>query len=83
MTFERHTDRAPRLLPHREQGEVLLAIQEAAPELPSEAGIGLFAVPAGKVQSGGFGLSRFHRLSRLPASGNAASPDSSDPQDAA
>jgi phosphoglycolate phosphatase-like HAD superfamily hydrolase len=34
LTFERHTDRAPRLLPHREQGEALLAIQEAAPEPP-------------------------------------------------
>ncbi|MFF1894015.1 hypothetical protein [Streptomyces sp. NPDC058206] len=83
MTFEGHTDRAPRLLPHREQGEALLAIQEAAPELPSEAGIDLFAVPAGEVQGGGFDLSRFHRLSRLPDSRNAASPFSSDPQDAA
>ncbi|MER5689391.1 hypothetical protein [Streptomyces sp. NPDC002205] len=83
MTFEGHTDRAPRLLPHREQGEALLAIQEAAPEPPSEAGIDLFAVPAGEVQGGSFALSRFHRLSRLPVSRNAASPDSSDPQDAA
>ncbi|MCF2434343.1 hypothetical protein LV779_02940 [Streptomyces thinghirensis] len=30
MTFEGHIDRAPRLLPHREQGEALLAIREAA-----------------------------------------------------
>ncbi|WP_241563049.1 hypothetical protein [Streptomyces sp. E1N211] len=50
MTFEGHTDRAPRLLPHREQGEALLAIQEAAPKSPSEAGLDLFAVPAGEVQ---------------------------------
>ncbi|MFE5923657.1 hypothetical protein [Streptomyces sp. NPDC056468] len=84
MTFEGHTDRAPRLLPHPEQGEALLAIQEAAPELPSEAGIDLFAVPAGEVQGGGLDLSRFRRLSRLPASGNgAASASTDDPQDAA
>ncbi|MFJ3656599.1 hypothetical protein ACIPPR_25255 [Streptomyces nigra] len=84
MTFEGHTDRAPRLLPHREQGEALLAIQEAAPELPSEGGIDLFAVPAGEVQGGGFDLSRFHRLSRLPTSGNGAAATSTDePQDAA
>ncbi|MEV0494049.1 hypothetical protein [Streptomyces atratus] len=84
MTFEGHTDRGPRVLPHREQGEALLAIQEAAPEPPSEAGIDLFAVPAGEVRGGGFDLSRFHRLSRLPAPGNAASPGSAgDPQDAA
>lgn len=84
MTFEGHADRAPRLLPHREQGEALLAIQEAAPELPSEAGIDLFAVPAGEVQGGGFDLSRFHRLSHLPTSGNGAASASTDvPQDAA
>ncbi|MGW0914568.1 hypothetical protein ACWD1Z_22855 [Streptomyces sp. NPDC002784] len=84
MTFEGHTDRAPRLLPHREQGEALLAIQEAAPEPPSEAGLDLFAVPAGEVQGGGFNLSRFHRLSRLPTSGSgAASASTDDPQDTA
>jgi hypothetical protein len=84
MTFEGHTDRAPRVLPHREQGEALLAIQEAAPEPPSEAGIDLFAVPAGEVRGGGFDLSRFHRLSRLPDPGNTASPGSAgEPLDAA
>ncbi len=50
MTFEGHIDRAPRLLPHREQGEALLAIRDAAPSAPSEEGIDLFAVPAGEVQ---------------------------------
>ncbi|MEU2911847.1 hypothetical protein ACFYM3_13950 [Streptomyces massasporeus] len=84
MTFEGHTDLALRLLPHREHGEALLAIQEAAPEPPSEAGLDLFVVPAGEVQGGGFNLSRFHRLSRLPTSGNgAASASTDDPQDAA
>ncbi|MBC9723958.1 MULTISPECIES: hypothetical protein [Streptomyces] len=84
MTFEGHADRAPQLLPHREQGEALLAIQEAAPEPPSEAGLDLFAVPVGEVQGGGFNLSRFHRLSRLPTSRNgAASASTDDPQDAA
>ncbi|MEW2634288.1 hypothetical protein AB0903_22265 [Streptomyces sp. NPDC048389] len=84
MTFEGHTDRAPRPLPHREQGEALFAIQEASPELPSEAGIDLFAVPAGEVRGSGFDLSRFHRLSRLPAAGNSAPPVSPDgPPDAA
>ena len=42
MTFEGHIDRAPRLLTHREQGEALLAIREAAPSAPSEEGIDLF-----------------------------------------
>ncbi|MEU1406823.1 hypothetical protein ABZ471_31515 [Streptomyces sp. NPDC005728] len=84
MTFEGHTDRAPRLLPHREQGEALLAIQEAAPQPPSEAGLDLFAVAAGEVQGGGFNLSRFHRLSRLPVSENGAdSPSTDGPPDAA
>ncbi|MFI7101897.1 hypothetical protein ACIBK8_21310 [Streptomyces sp. NPDC050161] len=84
MTFEGHIDRAPRPLPHREQGEALGAIQEASPELPSEAGIDLFAVPAGEVRGSGFNLSRFHRLSRLPAARNPAPPVSpDDPQDAA
>ncbi|MFE0798761.1 hypothetical protein [Streptomyces sp. NPDC058812] len=53
MTFEGHIDRAPRLLPYREQGEALLAIREAAPSAPSEEGIDLFAVPAGEVQGRG------------------------------
>lgn len=84
MTFEGHTDRAPRVLPRREQGEVLLAIQEAAPEPPSDAALDLFAVPAGEMRGGGFDLFRCHRLSRLPASGSPASPSSArDPQDAA
>ncbi|WP_329295967.1 hypothetical protein [Streptomyces pseudovenezuelae] len=84
MTFEGHTDLASRLLPHREHGEALLAIQEAAPEPPSDAGLDLFAVPAGEVQGGGLNLSRFHRFSRLPASRNrAASASTDDPQDAA
>lgn len=46
MTFEGHADRAPRHLPHREQGEALLAIREASPSAPSEEGLDLFAVPA-------------------------------------
>ncbi|EST26751.1 hypothetical protein [Streptomyces niveus] len=54
MTFKGHIDRAPRLLPHREQGEALLTIREAAPSAPSEEGIGLFAVPAGEVQGRDF-----------------------------
>ncbi|WP_371602296.1 hypothetical protein OG345_05240 [Streptomyces sp. NBC_01220] len=84
MTFEGHTDRAPRVLPRREQGEALLAIQEASPEPPSDAGLDLFAVPAGAVQGGGFDLFRFHRLPCLSASGRPASPSSAgDPQDAA
>ncbi|MEV0915726.1 hypothetical protein AB0I93_15855 [Streptomyces sp. NPDC049967] len=84
MPFEEHIDGPPGLLPHREQGEALLAINEATPELPSEAGIDLFAVPAGEVRGSGFDLSRFHRLSRLPAAGNPAPPVSPDnPQDAA
>lgn len=70
MTFEGHTDRAPRLLPHREQGEALLAVRETAPAAPSDEGIDLFAVPAGEVQGHGFDLSRFHRLSRLQAAPN-------------
>ncbi|MDJ0465781.1 hypothetical protein [Streptomyces sp. H27-C3] len=85
MTFEGHADRAPSPLPHREQGEALFAIKAASPELPSEAGIDLFAVPAGEVRGSGFDLSRFHRLSRMPAAGKTAppviSPDG--PQDAA
>ncbi|MEW1629289.1 hypothetical protein AB0387_18065 [Streptomyces sp. NPDC089173] len=83
MTFEGRTDRAPRLLPHREQGEALLAIREAAPSAPSEEGIDLFAVPAGEVQGRGVNLSRFHRLSRLPAAPNGSvSPSTDDPPDA-
>lgn len=78
MTFEGHTDRAPRLLPHREQGEALLAIREAAPSAPSEEDIDLFAVPAGEVQGRGFNLSRFHRLSRLPVEPNASISPSTD-----
>ncbi|MFG2676428.1 hypothetical protein [Streptomyces sp. NPDC048445] len=71
----------PRL---REQGEALFAIHEATPELPSEAGIDLFAVSAGEVRGSGFDLSRFRRLSRLPAAGNPAPPISPDDlQDAA
>lgn len=72
MIFEGHTDRAPRLMPPRAPGEALLAIQEAAPKPPSEAGLDLFAVPVGEVQRGGFNLSRFHRLSRLPVSEDGA-----------
>lgn len=84
MTFEGHTDRAPRVLPRREQGEALLAIQGASPEPPSDATLDLFAVPASEMRGGGFDLSRFHHLSRLPASGSPASPSSAgDPQDAA
>ncbi|MFE3861878.1 hypothetical protein ACFXPT_15745 [Streptomyces goshikiensis] len=85
MTFEGHADRAPSPLPHREQGEALFAIQEARLELPSEAGVDLFAVPAGEVRGSGFDLSRFHRLSRQPAPGNTAPPVDSpdDPQDSA
>lgn len=84
MSFEGHIDEPPGVLPQRDQGEALLAIQEAAPELPSEAGLDLFAVPPGEVRGSGFVLSRFHRLSRLPAPGRAATPLSSDgPQDAA
>ncbi|WP_328916340.1 MULTISPECIES: hypothetical protein [unclassified Streptomyces] len=84
MTFEGHTDRAPRLLPHREQGEALLAIREAAPTALSEESIDLFAVPAGEVQGHGFDLSRFHRLSRLPAAPNGSvSPSTDGPPDAA
>ncbi|MFC8086095.1 hypothetical protein ACFWQ6_04200 [Streptomyces coelicoflavus] len=84
MTFEGHTDRAPHLLPHREQGEALLAIREAAPAAPSDEGVDLFAVPAGEVQGRGFGLSRFHRLSRLPAAPNESfSPSTDGPPDAA
>ncbi|MCV2458278.1 hypothetical protein OEB94_03130 [Streptomyces sp. ICN988] len=84
MTFEGHTDRALRLLPHREQGEALLAIREAAPKAPSEVGIDLFAVPAGEVQGGGFDLSRLHRLSRLSASENGSAwPSTDGPLDAA
>ncbi|MGW8060850.1 hypothetical protein ACVV2G_00895 [Streptomyces ziwulingensis] len=78
MTFEGHIDRAPRLLPHREQGEAFLAIREAAPSAPSEEGIDLFAVPAGEVQGRGF------NLSRLPAAPNGAvSPSADGPPDAA
>ncbi|MEU3260677.1 hypothetical protein [Streptomyces albidoflavus] len=84
MPFEEHIDRAPRLLPHSEQGEALLAIREAAPTAPSEEGIDLFAVPAGEVQGRGFDLSRFHRLSRLPATPNGSvSPSADGPPDAA
>ncbi|MBB5940214.1 hypothetical protein [Streptomyces zagrosensis] len=84
MTSAGHTDRVPRLLTHREQGGALLAIQEAIPKAPSEVGLDLFAVPAGEVQGGGFDLSRFHRLSRLPASPNGAvSPSTDGPPDAA
>ncbi|WP_371773467.1 hypothetical protein [Streptomyces sp. NBC_01438] len=84
MPFEEHIDGPPGLLPPREQGEALLAIYEATPELPSEAGIDLFAVPAGEVRGSGFDLSRFHCLSRLPTAGNPAPPVSpDDPQDAA
>ncbi|WP_217171159.1 hypothetical protein [Streptomyces sp. AC512_CC834] len=84
MTFEGHTDRAPQLLPHRAQGEALLSIQEAVPRPPSEVGVDLFAVPAGEVQGSGFDLSRFQRLSRLPASENGSPSSSSDgPPDAA
>ncbi|MDF6045878.1 hypothetical protein LRD69_27840 [Streptomyces sp. JH14] len=84
MTFEGHTDRAPRLLPHREQGEALLAIRAATPKAPSEVGLDLFAVPAGEVQGGGFDLYRFHRLSRLPVAPNGAVSSSTDgPPDAA
>jgi hypothetical protein len=84
MTFEGHTGRAPQVLPHRQQGKALRAIQEGAPEPPGKAGLDLFAVPAGEVRGGGFGLSRFPRLCRLPPPGNPASPSSSgDPQDAA
>ncbi|CAL9441649.1 hypothetical protein SUDANB145_02259 [Streptomyces sp. enrichment culture] len=84
MTFEGHTDRAPRLLPHREQGEALLAIREAAPATPSDEGIDLFAVPAGEVQGRGFDLSRFHRLSRLSVAPNgSASPSTDGPPDTA
>lgn len=83
MTFEGHTDRAPRLL-DGEQGEALLAIQEAAPEPPGEAGLDLFAITANEVQGGGFNPSRFHHLSRLPPSGIGGPPNSTDgPQDAA
>ncbi|MGC5564857.1 hypothetical protein ACPYPG_18745 [Streptomyces sp. FR-108] len=84
MTFEGHADRAPRLLPHREQGEALLAIREDAPTAPSEEGVHLFAVPAGEVQGRGFDLSRFHRLSRLPAEPNGSvSPSADGPPDPA
>ncbi|WP_432166996.1 hypothetical protein [Streptomyces sp. bgisy031] len=84
MSVERGTDGAPRLLPHREQGEALLAIREAAPKAPSEVGIDLFAVPAGEVQRSGFDLSRFHRLSHLPTVPNGAVGSSTDgPPDAA
>ncbi|QHY98871.1 hypothetical protein SSPS47_27575 [Streptomyces sp. S4.7] len=84
MTFEGHIDRAPRLLPHREQGEALLAIREAAPSAPSEEGIDLFAVPAGEVQGRGFDPSRFHRLARLPAvPDGSTSPSADGPPDAA
>ncbi|MFJ8845965.1 hypothetical protein ACIRFF_24025 [Streptomyces cyaneofuscatus] len=79
MTFEGHTDRAPRLLPHRKQGEALLAIREAAPSAPSEEGIDLFAVPASEVQGRGF-----HRLAHLPAEPNGSvSPSADGPPDAA
>lgn len=84
MTFEGHTDRAPRLLPHREHGEALLAIRDAAPAAPSEEDIDLFAVPPGEVQGRGFDLSRFRRLSRPPAAPKGAVSSSTDgPPDAA
>ncbi|MFE5395951.1 hypothetical protein ACFQ9U_15515 [Streptomyces sp. NPDC056568] len=78
MTFEGHTDRAPRLLPHREQGEALLAIRDAAPMAPSEEGIDLFAVPAGEIQGRGFDLARLHRLSRLLEAPNGSISPSTD-----
>ncbi|MBW1595898.1 hypothetical protein HPT28_02320 [Streptomyces sp. JJ38] len=83
MPFEQHIDRAPRLLPHSEQGEALLAIREAARRRPAK-GIDLFAVPAGEVEGRGFDLSCFHRLSRLPATPNGSvSPSADGPPDAA
>lgn len=84
MTFEGHTDRAPRLLPDRERGEAPLAIQEAVPESPLGASSALFAIPAGEVQGGGSGRSHCHHPSRLPSAENTTPPASTDdPQDAA
>lgn len=84
MTFERHTDRALRVLPRREQGEALLPFRAAAPEPPSEAGLDLVAASAGEIRGGGSDLFHFHRLSCLFASGSPASHSSAgDPQDAA
>lgn len=78
MTFEGHTDRAPRLLPHREQGEALLTIRGQPRRHPAKRASASSLCPPVRFRGVASTLSRFHRLSRLPAVPDGSTSPSAD-----